>query len=64
MARMRLISEAYRQIKLDDPKTALTKNALRGIVKRGDVPTIKTGRKTLVNFDALLRYLESAELEQ
>ncbi|MBO5632523.1 MAG: hypothetical protein J5965_25995 [Aeriscardovia sp.] len=60
MARMRLIKEAYCQLKVEDPDTALTMNALRCIVKRGEVPTIKNGRKTLINYDALLKYLESA----
>lgn len=60
MPRMRLIKEAYLQIKQDDPSTALTLNALRCMVKRGEIPTIKNGRKTLVNYDALVRYLESA----
>lgn len=60
MARMRLIKEAYLQIKQDDPETALTLNALRCIVKRGEIPSIKNGRKTLINFDELLKYLASA----
>lgn len=60
MSRMRLIKEAYLQIKQDDPDTALTLNALRCIVKRGEIPTIKSGRKTLINYDELLRYLASA----
>ena len=60
MARMRLIKEAYCQLKVEDPDTALTMNALRCIVKRGEIPTIKSGRKTLINYDELLRYLASA----
>ncbi len=60
MTRMRLIKDAFLQIKQDDPGTALTLNALRCIVKRGEIPTIKSGRKTLINYDELLRYLASA----
>lgn len=60
MSRMRLIKDAFLQIKQDDPDTALTLNALRGIVKSGEIPVIKSGRKTLVNYDELLRYLASA----
>ena len=59
MPRMRLITDAYRQIKEDDPDTALTLNALRCMVKRGDIPCIKNGRKTFINYDALLEYLAS-----
>ena len=60
MSRMRLIKDAFLQIKQDDPDTALTLNALRGIVKSGEIPVIKSGRKTLVNYDERLRYLASA----
>ena len=60
MSRMRLIKDAFLQIKQDDPDTALTLNALRGIVKSGEIPVIKSGRKTLVNYDELQRYLASA----
>ena len=60
MSRMRLIKDAFLQIKQDDPDTALTLHALRGIVKSGEIPVIKSGRKTLVNYDELLRYLASA----
>ena len=60
MSRMRLIKDAFLQIKQDDPDTALTLNALRCIVKSGEIPVIKSGRKTLVNYDELLRYLASA----
>lgn len=61
MARMRLIKDAFQQIKLDDPDTALTLNALRCMVKRGEIPSIRSGRKTLVNYDALLLKLESVQ---
>ena len=59
MARMRLIKDAYCQVKTNDPGTALTLNALRCIVKRGEIPSIKSGRKTLINYDALIQYLET-----
>ena len=57
MARMRILSEAYREIKIEDPETALTMNALRVLIKSGEIPTIKSGRKTLINYDALTEYL-------
>ena len=56
MPRMRLIKDAFEQLKQDDPETAVTMYALRTIVKSGAVPTIKLGRKMLINYDYLLEY--------
>lgn len=57
--RMRLLNEAYEQLLKDDPKTSVTKYALRSIVKSGKVNTVKLGRKTLINYDSLLDYLKN-----
>lgn len=59
MPQMRLIKEAFQQIKTDDPQTALTLNALKTLVRTGEVPSIKSGRKTLVNYTALIEYLSA-----
>lgn len=59
MTRMRLISDAYREIKQEDPETALTLNALKCMVRQGKIPCKKSGRKTFINYDALLEYLAS-----
>ena len=56
---MRLIAEAFKQIKQDDPNTAITLNGLKCIVRQGKIPCAKIGRKTLINYDALLEYLSS-----
>lgn len=63
MIRMRLIREAYLQIKNDDPGTALTLCALRRVVKENKIPIIKVGRKILLNYDALLDYLNSQNVK-
>ena len=59
MPKMRLLSEAYEELKKEDPKTALTMNALRCLVKKGEIPSVQIGRKKLINYDNLLEYLES-----
>ena len=59
MPKMRLISEAYKQLKIDDPNSAITLNALRCLIKRGEIPSVKIGRKTLINYDVLLEYLSA-----
>lgn len=58
MARMRLISEVYQEIKAADPNTALTMCALRRLVSSGAIPVVLSGRKKLVNLDVLLAYLD------
>ena len=59
MARIRIIADAYSQLKHDDPGTAITLCALRRIAKNGEIPTVLVGRKTLINYDALIEYLYS-----
>ena len=57
MARLRIALDAYKQVKQDDPGTALTLSALRRIVKVGSIPTVRIGRKSLIDYDLLLQYL-------
>ena len=57
MLQMRLLSEAYAEIKKDDPNTALTMNAVRCLVKSGTIPSVQIGRKRLINYEKLLEYL-------
>ena len=57
MPRMRLISDAFNEIKKDDPNTAITLSGLRNLVRQGKIPCAKIGRKTLINYDALIEYL-------
>ena len=53
---MRLIKDAFEQLKNDDPDTDITLYALRTIVKSGLVPTVRLGRKVLINYNSLLEY--------
>lgn len=57
MPRMRLVKDAFEQLKKEDPETDITIYALRTIVKSGVVPTVRLGRKLLINYDSLLDYL-------
>lgn len=61
MPRMRLVKDAYEQLRKDDPDTNITMYALRTIVKSGVVPTVKLGRKTLVNYDSLLEFFRNGD---
>ena len=59
MARLRMIQEAYNLIKRDDPETSLTICALRRIIKTQSIPIIQIGRKSLIDYDMLLVYLQT-----
>lgn len=45
LPRMRGLSEAVKELKEQDPKTALTEHALRIMVKSGVLPCIRAGNK-------------------
>ena len=59
MARMRTISEAYKEIKDKDANTAMTQYFLRQLILQGQIPTVKAGRKYLINMDMLDAYLSA-----
>ena len=57
MAKMRSVLDAYQRLKVDDPDTAVTVCMLRRFLAEGRIPSIRVGRKILLNYDALLTYL-------
>lgn len=58
MVKMRTLSETLKYIREADPDTALTANALRRMVVSGQVPSIRAGKKYLVDLDMLFAYLK------
>ena len=64
MVRMRVLSEAYKEVLALDPQTAISKNLIRKLAVEKRVPTVMAGRKRLINFDALLQYLADPPQEQ
>ena len=56
MQHMRLISEAYAEIKERDPETAITKHAFRMLVNNGRIKSIQVGRKKLVAMEEVDRF--------
>ncbi|GHV38071.1 hypothetical protein FACS18949_18320 [Clostridia bacterium] len=61
--RMRTQSEALAAVRAEDPDTALTPHALRQMVLSGQIPTVRAGRKYLLDLDRLPEYL-AAQCEQ
>lgn len=57
MPRMRTIAEAAKELKEQDPLTAVTPYAIRQMVLKGDIPCIHAGKKRLINMDTLERFL-------
>lgn len=57
LPRMRTIPKAYEQLKKIDPESCITMRSLRKMVKCGDIPTVKIGNKTLINYDLFCQAL-------
>lgn len=55
--RMRGIKQAITELRQIDANTALTEKALRRLVIEGAVPSVRIGRKYLINFDTLQEIL-------
>lgn len=59
MARVRTLKEALNAIKEQDPGTAISYTLIRRLVLTKKVPTMKSGKKHLVDVDALLKYINT-----
>lgn len=57
VAHMRGLQQAAEELKKMDPETALTVSALRRFVKQGAIPSIKIGKKILINMDNLMTFM-------
>lgn len=55
--RMRTIAEAIDYMHQVDPETALTKNALRVLIRDGAIPAIRIGNKSLISLETLESFL-------
>ena len=56
--RMRTAEGALAVIKTEDPETAVTLRAIRGLINTGKVPHVPVGKKKLVDVDRLMDYLK------
>ena len=64
LPRMRTLKAAMEEIKAADPDTCLTLNRLKVLVKSGELPHVKAGRKILINLDMLFDLLATGEIFQ
>ena len=59
LARMRTLDAAYEMLKAEDPDTAISKYYLRYLMLSGQIPVHRVGCKRLLNYDALLVFLQN-----
>ena len=66
VVRMRFPAEALAELKKIDPDTPVSLSFIRRLVKTGAVPSVPvdTGKRRLVNFDALVAYLENPPADE
>ncbi len=55
--RMRYPEQALAELKSEDPNTPVTVYMIRRLVAAGTIPSIRMGRRRLLNYDSLLEYL-------
>lgn len=61
LVRLRTLDEAYAELKQLDPDTCISKYYIRRLALSGEIPVVMCGRKRLINLDALIDYLSSAD---
>jgi len=59
MARVRTLKDAHNLIKSEDADSAISYTLIRRLVLTKKVPTMKSGKKHLVDVDALLKYINT-----
>ena len=57
--KLRTIRQSYQEIKKLDSDSTVTEYFIRSLCKSGKVQHFMSGNKILVNFDDLIRYLNS-----
>lgn len=62
--RMRTLDAAFEYVKQCDPETSLTKYALRQAVVSGALPTVKAGKKYLINLQVLEDWMQGGSPAQ
>ena len=57
MAKYRTIQQAYESIKALDADTAITYHALRQLVVSGQIPSMRIGKKYVIDLDMLSAFM-------
>ena len=62
--RMRTVNEAAQELKALDPHTAMTPYHIRRLCLTGILPTVKAGKKILLNLDTLIEYMQDPSADR
>lgn len=63
LPKMRTPRNAIEELRQADPKTELTERALRALILTGEIPSVRIGKKYLVNMEILFDYLKGSAIE-
>lgn len=62
--RMRTVQEAARELKELDAHTCMTAYHIRRLCLTGVLPTVRAGKKILLNLDTLIEYMQDPTAEK
>ena len=62
--KMRTVAEAAQEIRELDAHTAITPYHIRRLCLDGVIPTVKAGKKILLNLDTLIEYMNNPNAEK
>lgn len=62
MKKMNSISETYKLCR--EHGVGISKGLLLRLVNNGEIPSVKAGRSTLINWEALMNYLDTHTMTQ
>lgn len=57
MQKIRTIRKAAAEIRKQDPDTAITEYFIRQLVSTGEIPSIKSNSKSMINMQDLYNYI-------
>lgn len=64
MLHMRTIKEAAAYFKGFDAQTCLTETAIRTLIRKGEIPHTRVGKKYLLSIESLEEYLRGKQCEE
>jgi hypothetical protein len=59
--KVRTLPNAIRELRESDPNTSFSLRALKRCCANGEIPVIRVASRILVNMDAVISYLETAQ---
>ena len=60
MARVRTLKEAHNIIKEEDSGSCISYTFIRRLVLQNKIPTMKSGKKRLIDVDVLIKYINNS----